>query len=89
MVSEAASRIKHHHAEYGNGNASVDTVADVHGSGDRAGRAGFSRREGKAGSAGDEGAPGGMGPSSWTVRGDTLVAPTPEQLGALRRHLKV
>ena len=24
----------------------------------------------------------------WAVRGDALVAPTPEQLGALRRHLK-
>ena len=89
MVSEATPCIQHHHAEHGQSDASVDTLADVHANADRAGTPGLSHCEGKAGSAGDEGASGGLGPSSWTVRGDTLVAPTPEHLGALRRHLKV
>ncbi|KAK9817525.1 hypothetical protein WJX74_007435 [Apatococcus lobatus] len=84
LVPEAASEL-HHHADK---EVSNEKLTAIHGAGLEARDAALHGRVQQAESARDEGSPAAASIQQWTVRGDTLVAPTPEQLGALRKHLK-
>lgn len=83
LVSGASPQMRHHH---GGRQTSNDEPAAVYFEGARNGRTGHMERVHKHET---EHLSGAAATPPWMVRGDTLVAPTPEQLGALRRHLKV
>lgn len=64
------------------GAQSLDVTGGVHPEGEPTGLS----KEPASALLSASGTPGGQ---KWVVRGDALVAPTPQQLGALRKHLKV